>query len=107
MLSRDRIYNVTELLKRLCRLEALTAPKTNDVASWPARAAAVKQCAIGKMSVLDRALLEQMESNSLSRQELIDRNPAVWARWNEAFEWAVREVPAPYVMSISDLFGQW
>jgi len=41
------------------------------------------------------------------QKELIAKDPAVWARFTEAFEWATRAVPAPYVMCVSDLFGQW
>jgi hypothetical protein len=99
---------MTGLLKRLRKLEAIAAEKQDGVASWPARAAAVKKCAIGRMSPADQAFLQQIATETLCRRkELIDKNPAVWARWIEAFEWAVREVPAPYVMSVSDLWGEW
>lgn len=99
---------MTELLKRLRKLEAIAAEKQNGVASWPARARAVKRCAIERMSPADQAFLRELDApeNYSRRKELIDRNPAFWTRFTEAFEWAVREVPAPYVMCVSDLVGQ-
>jgi len=100
---------MTGLLQRLRKLEAIAAEKSNSVASWPARAGAVKQCAIGRMSPADQAFLRELEApeNRFRQAELLDRNSAFWTRFTDAFEWAVREVPAPYVMSVSDLFGQW
>jgi hypothetical protein len=100
---------MTGLIKRLRKLEAIAAEKSNSVASWPARAAAVKRCAIGRMSPADQAFLRELEApeNRFRQAELLDRNSAFWTRFTDAFEWAVREVPAPYVMSVSDLFGQW
>ena len=100
---------MTGLLKRLQKLEAIAAEKQDSVASWPARADAVKQCAIGRMSPADQAFLRELDApeNRFRQEELLDRNSAFWTRFTDAFEWAVREVPAPYVMSVSDLFGQW
>jgi hypothetical protein len=61
------------------------------------------------MSPADQAFLRELEApeNRFRQAELLDRNSAFWTRFTDAFEWAVREVPAPYVMSVSDLFGQW
>jgi hypothetical protein len=100
---------MTELLRRLRRLEAIAAEKQDSVASWPARSAAVKQTAIGRMSPTDQAFLRELDApdNRYRQEGLLDRNSAFWTRFTDAFEWAVRDVPAPYVMSVSDLFGQW
>jgi len=100
---------MTGLLKRLRKLEAIAAEKQDSIALWPARAAAVKQYAVGRMSPADRAFLQELDApeNRFRQKELLDRNPAFWARFTDAFEWAVREVPAPYVMSVSDLLGEW
>jgi hypothetical protein len=100
---------MTALLKRLRKLEAFAAPKTSEVASWPAREAAVKQCAIGRMSSADESVVKEILAlgNMAEQDELIARDPAVWERFTESFRWAVREVPAPYVMCVSDLRGEW
>ena len=100
---------MTTLLRRLRKLEAITVPITNEVASWPAREAAVKRCAIERMSLADQAVVKEiLTPESISMQsELVAKNPAVWARFRESFGWAVREAPAPYVMCVSDLLGEW
>lgn len=100
---------MTGLLKRLRKLEAITAEKQHGVASWPAREAAVKEYAMKRVSLSDQAFLKELFTigNITREQEFIDENPAVWARFIEAFERAVREVPAPYVMCVTDLFGRW
>jgi hypothetical protein len=97
------------MLKRLRKLEVMAAAKADGPASWPAKANAVKEYAMGRMSPADRAFMNELfATGNMARQhELIGTDPTVWARWTEAFEMAVREVPAPYVMSVSDLFGQW
>lgn len=100
---------MTGLLKRLRKLEAIAAEKQHGVASWPAREAAVKEYAMKRVAPADQVFLKELfaTGNMTRQRELIDENPAVWARFIEAFEWAVREVPAPYVMCVSDLFGQY
>jgi hypothetical protein len=101
---------MTELLKRLRKLEATAAARNADgPASWPAKAAAVKEYAVRRMSPADQAFLREVfaPENLLRQTELLARDPTVWVRFTEAFEWATRTVPAPYVMSVSDLLGQW
>jgi hypothetical protein len=73
---------MTELLKRLRKLEAVNAEKHNGVASWPARADAVKRCAIGRLSPADQAFLRELDGpdNSSLREELLDQNSAFWTR---------------------------
>jgi hypothetical protein len=99
---------MTVLLKRLRKLEVTAAQKATGPESWPAKAVAVKECAIQRMPPADRAFVNELLAAGYERrQEMIARNPAVWQRFREAFEWATREVPAPYLMCISDLYGTW
>jgi len=100
---------MTGLLKRLRKLEATAAEKVAGPALWPAREAAVKEYAIQRLSPADQVFLREVfaTGNMTRQKELIAKDPAVWARFTEAFEWAVREVPAPYVMCVSDLLGQY
>jgi hypothetical protein len=100
---------MTGLLKRLRKLEVTAAKNVDGPASWPAKEAAVKEYAMQRVSPADQVFLRELfaSGNMTLQQEMIAKDPAVWGRFTEAFEWAVREVPAPYVMSVSDLFGQW
>jgi hypothetical protein len=100
---------VTALSNRLRKLETVAAEKQNGVASWPARADAVKRYAIGRLSPADQAYLRELDTSrsDLLQKEFLNQNSPFWTRLTEAFDWAVREVPAPFVMSVADLFGQW
>jgi hypothetical protein len=97
------------LSKRLARLEAATAGLLEGPWLWPAKAAAVRKCTMEAMSPEEQVLLtESFGSQDLARRnEFIAMHSGVWARYLDAFERATREVPAPYVMSISDLWGSW
>lgn len=100
---------MTGLDKRLRRFEVTAAQKADGPESWPAKAAAVKEYAMERMSPADQAFLREVfaPENLWRQTALLARDPAVRARFTEAFELATRAVPAPYVMSVSDLFGQW
>ena len=104
--------HMNRLSERLRKLEAVAAQKATheDVASWPTRADAVKRYAIGRLSPADQAYLRELDSpsgNQALDEEFVNQNSPFWTRLTEAFDWAVQEVPAPYVMCVSDLFGQW
>ena len=40
--------------------------------------------------------------NAHRLRELIARHPAVWVRWQEAFDWAAREMPTPFPLTVYD-----
>ena len=97
------------IFRRLKRLEAATARLFNGPWHWPARAAEVKTRTMEALSAEERALVTE----SFGGQQTVGldafraMHPGVWIRYNEAFDRATREVPAPYVMSICDLWGCW
>ena len=97
------------LLGRIEKLEAATAVLLEGPWLWPAKEAAVRKRTMEAMSPKEQALLtESFGSPDLARRnEFIAMHPGVWVRYNDAFERATREVPAPYPMCIADLWGQW
>jgi hypothetical protein len=56
------------------------------------------------MSADDDVFLKELfaPENACPSSELIRTHQAIWERWKEAFDQAVREVPPPYVMSVYD-----
>jgi len=105
----QRFIKMRSLRRRLEKLEAATVGLLEGPWLWPAKAAAVKKRTMEAMTPEEQVLLtESFGSQDLARQnEFIAMHPGVWARYNEAFDRATREVPAPYVMCISDLWGQY
>jgi hypothetical protein len=97
------------LLRRLQKLEAATTLVLEGPWFWLARADAVRKFTMEAMWPEEQVLLaESFGIQDPGRQDtFIAMHPEVWVRYTEAFERATREVPAPYVMSISDLWGSW
>jgi|HubBroStandDraft_2_1064218.scaffolds.fasta_scaffold1362635_2 hypothetical protein len=97
------------LIKRLKKLEAATAALINGPCLWPARAAAVRERTVNSMSLEEQALLTESfgSQGTVGLGEFAAMHPAVWSRYNEAFDRAVREVPAPCAMCTADLRGCW
>ena len=80
------------------------AELTDDMCSvWNRMADELKRCRHRLAKVT-----ESFGSHGRVRQnEFIATHPGVWVRYTEAFERAIREIPARYVMSIPDLWGCW
>lgn len=97
------------LLRRLEKLEGSAAGLLEGPWLWPVRAAAVKRRTMEAMSPEERVLLAESfgSHDTVGLNEFAAMHPGVWTRYNEAFDRATREVPAPYVMGISDLWGCW
>lgn len=96
------------LLRRLEKLEASPAFVIEGPWLWPARADEVRKRTMEAMSEQELALLAESFDgpHRVRSDEFSVMHPAVWARYNEAFDRAVREVPAPFVMCTADLWGQ-
>jgi hypothetical protein len=97
------------LIKRLKKLEASAAALINGPWLWPARAAAVRERTMNAMSPEEQVLLTESfgSQGTVGLGEFAAMHPAVWSRYNEAFDRAVREVPAPFAMCTADLWGCW
>ena len=97
-----------KLSRRLEKLEASTTALLDGPWHWSERAEAVRTRTLEAMSAEEQALLaESFNQRSIRFDEFQSLYPDVWRRYNEAFDRAVREVPAPFLMSIADLWGQW
>lgn len=95
---------MTELHRRLRRLEAArTAAEADGPWNWPAKAAEVKRRAFAALTAEESAWLK----DAYEKYDRNAREGEIWDRFVSAFNRAVAEVPAPYVMSIADLFGSW
>jgi hypothetical protein len=90
--------------KRLKRLETTVAARVDGPWSWEKKVAEVEACAMQRLPPEDQVLLTEVfaRPTSCEMYKLMEANPALWARYEEAFEWACREVPAPFVMTVHD-----
>jgi len=98
-----------KLFKRLEKLETATARLLDGPWTWPAKEAELKRRTLELMAPEDRAfLIESLEGkNGISISKFEVMYPKVWAKYDEAFERAAREVPAPFPMISAELWGQW
>jgi hypothetical protein len=97
------------LRKRLAKLEAVTSCLLEGPWLWPARAEAVRKRTMDAMTPEDLTLITESFGGDgrIGYSAFAESYPTVWVRYTEAFARATREVPAPYVMSIADLWGPW
>jgi hypothetical protein len=79
-------------------------PPVDGPWTWAEKAAEVLRCARKKMSPEDQVILDELfaRENAGRWNEMIATNRAVWDRYRTAFDLAVREVPAPYPMTVFD-----
>lgn len=98
-----------DIIRRLNRLETATRPKADGPWNWPAKADEVKRRAFAALSAEESAWLKEWyEKNDWNTRQASTGAPReIWDRFVGAFNRAVEEVPAPYVMCVADLFGAW
>jgi hypothetical protein len=103
ILARMSARELGVIANRLCAAGRM-AELTDDMCSvWNRMADELKRCRHRLAKVT-----ESFGSHGRVRQnEFIATHPGVWVRYTEAFERAIREIPARYVMSIPDLWGCW
>jgi hypothetical protein len=98
-----------KLIERPKKLEAATAALISGPCLWPARVEEVRKRTMEAMSPEEQALLAESFDgpHTVRFDEFSVMHPAVWVKYNEAFDRAVREVPAPFAMCTADLWGCW
>ena len=93
------------LLRRLEKLEAAGAEAVDGPWLWPAKAARVRKFAMEAMASGDQIVLREVFADPMKSIGFTERHPELWDRYEETFERAVREVPAPCWMTASDMLG--
>jgi hypothetical protein len=89
------------IIRRLNRLEAAIRTASDGPWDWRAKADEVKRRAFAALSAEESAWLTDLYERGHAREG------EIWDRFVNAFNRAVEEVPAPYLMCTADLFGEW
>jgi hypothetical protein len=98
-----------EIIRRLNKLEAQRHGGGDGLSHWTAKYWEVRRRAFAPMSPAESVWLNDLYAvhEAAARQASIEAHRERWDRFENAFNSAVKEVPAPHVMCIADLFGEW
>ncbi len=97
------------LIRRLNKLEATMKPAADGPWNWPAKYEEVRRRAFAAISAEETVWLKDFyrKYDWNARETSTDARREIWDRFVSTFNRAVEEVPAPYVMCVADLFGEW